>query len=798
MDAHTLQVLEFDKVVERVTAFAVSDPGRETVRELEPSPLPRVVANLQGETQEAKDLLVLTDRFPLDGIHDLRPSLERAAPDGAMLDGIELFRIAETLQAAHTLREFILGQGGKCPHLERLVRLIVDPRDLLGAITHAIDEEGRVVDDASPELSAIRQGIRRSEGQIRRMLDRLIRDPQMRARLQDDYVTIRDGRYVLPVRAHQKNEVGGIVHDRSDTGQTVFIEPTGVVSLGNELRDLIARERIEVRRVLRELTAQVRVCADAIAGSLGALAAADAICARARFSLQYHMERPLFGEDRGLDLVAAKHPLLLFAGVDAVPVDVGLDPDQRVLVISGPNAGGKTVALKTVGLLALMAQAGLHVPASERSVFWVFQDILADVGDEQSIEEALSSFSGHVARLRDILAKVAENALVLIDELGTATDPVEGGALACAVMEELYQSEAFAVVTTHLNAPKVMAHEYPAMANAAVQFDDETLAPTYQLTIGLPGSSHAFDVAKRVGLPEPIIDRAKARLGQGAAELEELLTTVRRKDRELDRELEAARASRLEAEGLEGQYREAMAEVDKRRRETIRQANLEAERVVADAQREAQAIIDDVKRATGSRTGPAVPTDLPGKVRRRAAATRHKHRQEAERLRTDLPDRLDVDEVAPDMDVFVISLSRPAKVVEVKRNQGRVTVAAGALRFEVKIEDLTRVPDDARESRPRSHARATTPTPHTMVERRLELIGKRVDEARTELGHYLEQAALCDHPEVCIVHGYGTGALRRLVREVLTEHPLVQSFRDGQQGEGGAGVTVARLAGEDP
>ena len=796
MDSHSLRVLEFDKVIEKVASFAVSELGKETTREIEPSPLPKVVQNLQGETAEAKNLLALTNRFPLDGIHDLRPVLERAGPDGAMLDGIDLFRVAETLQAAATLQEFILAQEGRCPHLERLARLIVKQDGLVHSITAAIDPEGRVVDDATPELRSIRGNIGRAESKIRGLLSRLMERADVHACLQDGYVTMRDGRYVLPVLVHRKNEIAGIVHDRSDSGQTVFIEPRGVVELGNELRDLAAQERVEVRRILRELTAQVRDARDAIAGNLQALAAADSICARARFSLRYKLHEPQIADDRELHVMGAQHPLLLFAETEAVPIDLRLDRECRVLVVSGPNAGGKTVALKTVGIVTLMAQAGLHVPASERSQLPVFEDVLADVGDEQSIEEALSSFSGHVARLRDILAQATENTLVLLDELGTATDPQEGGALACAVLDEVYDRGALAVVTTHLHEPKVLAHEYPAMANAAVQFDAETLRPTYQLRIGLPGSSHAFDIATRMSLPQPIIDKARARLGEGAADLEGLLATIRERNQELEKELAEARSARGQAEELEQQYEQAMAQVKKRSREALKKANLEAERVLADAQREAENIISEVRQEAKTRGGKEVRSEVVAKVRKQSRGSREKHRREAERLNADLPPRLNADDISPGMEVFVLSLSRQGRVVSAKPKKGRATVAVAGAQFDVKIEDLTPASDDKPRRTDEPGRRAVQHLrPATPVDPRLNIIGKRVEEAKAEVDRYVEQAALCDHLEVCIVHGFGTGALREAVREVLASHPMVESFRQGEKAEGGGGVTIARLAG---
>ena len=791
MDEHTLQVLEFDKVIEKVAGFASSDLGKEAVRALDPSPLPRVVHSRQGETAEVRKLLELTSRFPLDGVHDVRPALEQAHAEGAMLDGIDLFEIGQTLRAAATLKEFIAKQKDYYDHLERVARTIEDLSDLADAIAATVDDTGRVLDSASPALADIRKQIVRAEASIRRRLKRVVEEQDVRECLQDDYVTLREGRYVLPVLAHRKNDVRGIVHDRSDTGQTVFIEPQAVVEVGNEIRDLFARERVEVRRTLRELTARVRADMAGIESNLQALAAADCIYARARFGIHYRLSAPQFGDERELEVYDARHPMLLFAGVDAVPISYHLTPSTRVVVISGPNAGGKTVALKTVGLLALMAQTGLPVPASEASKLWVFADVLADVGDEQSIEQALSTFSAHAARLADILGRADANTLVLVDELGRATDPQEGSALACAVLDEIYETDALAVVTTHLHEPKTMAHEYPAMENASVQFDVDTLQPTYKLTVGLPGSSHAFDIAGRMGMPEAVLAKAKARVGEGPANIEQLLASIQEHDQRLAAERTRAEAARVDAEELEAKYKQAMANAKKDAREALRNANLEADRVLLEAQREAEALIAHVREEAKARGGKEVPSDVVARVRRRSRSRREKHRQEADRLAEGQPDRLTLEDVRPGMDVLVLSLHKTGRVVSVKKSKARATVAVGATQFDLKIEDLAHAQPQDREPAPGS-------TPRTLsraadVDPRLVLIGMRAEQARAELERYLELACLGDHPEVCIVHGYGTGALRKVTREVLSAHPLVDSFRPGEQGEGSAGATIVRF-----
>ncbi|MCU0723418.1 MAG: hypothetical protein MUC63_07365 [Planctomycetes bacterium] len=478
MDEHTLKVLEFDKVLDRVAAHATFAPGREAVLATRPLADPAAVERETALVTEAKEVLVSTGRFPLEEARDVREILRRVRPEGFLLEGAPLLEIGRFLAAARVLRDHVSRLERKFPRLLELVSEIRVFRDLEDRIVATVDADGRVVDTASPELRAIRAAMREIDARIRALLDSFLEDPGNDETLQEKFVTLRDGRHVLPLKATRKGVIPGILHGRSDTGNTIYVEPTPAVELGNDLRDLAGQEAAEVRRILSSLTRDVRGILPELEHDLALLARADAARAKAAFSLAFRMSPALPSPDGELRLLGARHPLLLFRGADAVPLDLALSPSARAVVISGPNTGGKTVALKTAGLLCLLSQAGLHVPAGERTRIPVFAKILADIGDEQSIEASLSSFSSHLVRTAGILREAGPGTLLLLDEMGAATDPEEGAALAAAVLERVHASGAFWIATTHLSALKAFAHGREGVENAAMEYDEAGNRPT--------------------------------------------------------------------------------------------------------------------------------------------------------------------------------------------------------------------------------------------------------------------------------------------------------------------------------
>ncbi|PZN08046.1 MAG: endonuclease MutS2 [Bacillota bacterium] len=901
MDLRSLDRLEYGKILERLAAQASFSLGAERCRALEPLTDPDAVRQRQAETEEAARLLEREGEVPLGGLADIRRSLQRAAKGGTLAPD-ELLAVAATARGARRLRAFLLNRENACPRLAaRAARLVPQP-ELEEAVAAAIGDDGRVRDEASPRLASLRRRLADLEAAIRQRLEAMVRSPQWAAALQEPLVTQRRGRFVLPVKAEARAQVPGVVHDQSASGATLFIEPMAVVELGNRLREAEAEEQEEVERILAELTRRVAAVGDELAATLEELAELDAIFARGRLALVMRAERPETLDRPRVDLKRARHPLL---GPGAVPIDVWLGEGTGfdALVITGPNTGGKTVTLKTVGLLALMHQAGLHIPAAPGSALGVFPQIFCDVGDEQSIEQSLSTFSSHMSAIVGFARAARPGALVLLDEIGAGTDPDEGAALAIALLEHFRDRGCLVVATTHYSALKAYAYQQPGVENASVEFDPETLRPTYRLWIGLPGKSMALAIARRLGLPEPILERARQVMGAGAHRVEELIAAMEADRRETAalraeaearrreaealrqerlRELEAQRQehrARLEAleqemgaavrearrqtEGLVAQLRAAMgrleaalAELEERRR-ALRSGVLrpappgdgdgDADAGALDGGRGPAAVDGDSTTGDGweaaaaqalaeARAALEQSRQTLGVLEGRAQAV-HRQVQEARRqARAGAAARLAAG-LRPGARVEVLSLRQPAEVLEVPDDPDEpVTVQAGILRMRVPLADLRLLDEPAAAAAPGGAAAAGAGTGDgpgrgpagaaakgrrererqrpaagaddvTGALQRARLMQAKlrefqpeihlrqltVDEALARLDKYLDDALLAGAPQVRIVHGKGTGALRRAVHDFLRKHPAVASFRLGAPNEGGAGATVVML-----
>ena len=890
MDPRSLDRLEYAKILDQLAAQASFSLGAERCRALEPLTDPDAVRERQAETEEAARLLEREGDIPLAGLADIRRSLQRAAK-GGILSPEELLAVAGTVRGARRLKAFLLHREASYPRLAaRAARLIPQPA-LEEAIAAAIGDDARVRDEASPRLAGLRRRLADLEEAIRRRLEEMIRSPQWAAALQEPLVTQRRGRFVLPVKAEARAQVPGVVHDQSASGATLFVEPMAVVELGNRLRETEAEEQEEVERILGELTRQVAAAGDELAATLEELAALDVVVARGRLALAMRAERPATLDRPRIDLKRARHPLL---GAGAVPIDVWLGDGAGfdTLVITGPNTGGKTVTLKTVGLLALMHQAGLHIPAAPGSALGVFPQIFCDVGDEQSIEQSLSTFSSHMSAIVGFARAAQPGALVLLDEIGAGTDPDEGAALAVALIEHFRARGCLVVATTHYSALKAYAYQQPGVENASVEFDEETLRPTYRLWIGLPGKSMALAIARRLGLPESIVQRARQVMGAGAHRVEELIAAMEADRRESAQLRAEAEARRREAEAL---YRQRLQELEAQRQE--HRARLEAlEREMAVALREArqqteglvarlrasvgrlEAALDDLARlrqllahAGGRRgRGPAAGAGVEeagggaaggweaieaqaaealaaaqavlaetreglGALEERTLAARRRA-EEARRQARAGAEAVLAAALRPGARVEVLSLRQEAEVLEVPGDPGEpVTVQAGILRMRVPRSDLRLLDEPAppavpggagsgdREaapgavpagsSKPRRGGKAAGPAgdgARTGALERARLMQAKarefepeihlrqltVDEALARLDKYLDDAILAGAPQVRIIHGKGTGTLRRAVHEYLRKHPAVASYRLGAPNEGGAGATVAVL--KDP
>ena len=764
-----------------LAGFAATPSGRDRARALAPFQTLSSVQNALRETTEARRALTAEGPPPWDGTGDARPILAEAAPVGAVLDGPALVVLGRALAAATRLAAYGQRIAAVAPTLASAWAALPACPDLADVLHDALDSDGRLTDRASPRLRALRRQIAACRAELQARVERLLEHPAVAPALQERYVTLRNGRYVIPIRDDARRAVRGIIHDRSQSGATVFVEPEETIPLNNELTRLCLEERDEERRLLGELTDAVRGVLPALTALVEGLGALDLVFARATLAERLQASEPLVAPGGDLDLRAARHPLLVAqrwgapggAG-DVIPIDLRVPADRPGLVLSGPNAGGKTVALETGGLLVLMAHSGCHIPAAPGSRVPLTDRVLAVIGDEQSLAQDLSTFSSFVRQAREILDVVGPGSLVLLDELGAGTDPTEGSALGAALLEALLDRGARVIATTHLDPLKVFAQVEPRLQNATVAFDAERLEPTFQLEYGHPGPSHALTIGERLGLPAAVIARARAHIGEQSRRLEALLATLEARTREAV--ARGALAARREAEAAD-----ALASAQ-RLAERARTEALELRRA---ADEEARALLADARRQVG-RELDRLKTDEAS--RRREAQEAYRRLRAAEAALQ--PVQAARDEPAPPGEVQLRGLGLRGRVVG--EADGLVTVQAGRLTVRVARTELEPAAGGARGS----EASVSLPT-RDDVPRELHLLGRRADEAREAVEKFLDDAVLAGHHEIRLVHGKGTGALRRAVEACLRGHPLVGSFRLAEPAAGGAGVTVVALEGAE-
>ncbi|MBA2370464.1 MAG: endonuclease MutS2 [Chloroflexi bacterium] len=785
-DRKTLATLEFTSVREMLAERTSFAPGHELAAALEPASTLADAERLQDETASARELLRDLPAAGLGGAKDVRDALRRAALAGR-LDPDQLVAVAETVRAAERLWADVDGR----PALSARTRFARPPAGVATAIEHAISATAEVLDRASTGLASARSELRSAQSRLQQRLDALLRTPDLVRVLQDPIVTRRGGRYVVPVKAEHRGAVKGIVHDQSASGATVFIEPLEILDANNRVREAELAERREVDAVLDGLSRQVERAGEELRLTLDALAALDVILAKALLADAFGAERPALNADGVIDLIGARHPLLVARGGEVVAIDVRLGTDFRALIITGPNTGGKTVTLKTIGILVLMAQAGLQVPAERGSSVPVVPRVFADIGDEQSIAQSLSTFSSHLRNVVATLAGAQKGDLALLDEIGAGTDPDEGAALAMAVLETLLARGVLVAATTHYPELKAFALNTPGVANASVEFDAETLRPTYRVHVGLPGASNAFAIASRLGLERGVLLRAEAHLSELHRSLERTLREAERQRTELSAAMEEARIAQADAVRS---LAEAQRDAERLRRtalEDAHQARREGEELVLQARRALRQA--ESARERSSRR------DLLSEAR---AAL--EEAEGAARTSTPAPPSLANETFEVGDRVIVDGTTEVATVLSAD-GRGQVEVAAGAMRLRVRGESLRRAPDLANEQARDGFARPSRRAPGIrrdivesgrgieQVPLQLDLRGARAEEALIELDRYLNDAALAGYDRVRVVHGKGTGALRAAVSEALARHPLVRAHEIAARNDGGEGATVVTL-----
>ena len=795
LDRRSLSLLEFPLVRARLAAAAGFPPGRRLAEALEPSTDPVIVARGLEETSQTRSFVAEHPGAGIGGSKDIGPWIERAAR-GGRLDPSHFLDIMVTLEAASRLGEAL--SGDRRPLLRDLTREVHALPSLRNVLQRSFDPAGELLDTASPRLGGLRRAVRVAYERLRSRLDQLVHSSELASSLQEPIVTLRGGRYVIPVRAEARGRVKGIVHDASGSGQTLFVEPIVAVELGNAWREAQLAEVAEVERILDELSSLVAGQAGPLRETLAALARYDFWSAKARLAEEMDAVPAEIADRPEIALLGARHPGL---GGRVVPIDIRLGGEFRALLITGPNTGGKTVALRTLGLLSLMHQSGLHVPADIGTRLPVLADVYADIGDEQSVAQSLSTFSGHMRAIVRIVEAAGPNRLILLDELGAGTDPTEGSALAQALLDFFIRSGALVAATTHYAELKLYAHTTPAARNAAVEFDVETLRPTFKLTIGLPGRSQAFAIAERLGLPGPIVAEARSRLTEEQQAFEETLASIKATEAETAEALAQARIAEERARAAQ-----ASAEDERRR------ARRERDEAVSKARDEAERLVDEVR------------TEVRGIRRKleRETVTQRSLDEDLERARAQL-DRLPANEPEPARTGPIALVSwrigmrarshttgTEGRIAALDKRGRRATLEAGGMRLSLAVEDLEPASDgEGGAARPDASAAgsklrsAPLDTPSSAsrlqldrartVASSLDLRGATVQEALEVLDRYLDDASLAGLEQVTVIHGMGTGALRDSVREHSSGHPLVKSWRPGGRGEGGDGATIVLL-----
>jgi DNA mismatch repair protein MutS2 len=772
--------IEWDAVRGLLADEARTEMGRERARAAEPAIAPSAIESAVEMTGQARLALTEKGAPPLSSIPDVRGILEACRVPGSVLEGADFVMLLPLLDAAGRLSAYGRGLESVAPRLAGLTGLLPRVSDLAEELRRALDDEGMVRDEASPRLRQLRRELRDRRKRIVADLERLFHSADADRIFAERFVTLRHGRYVVPVRVEARARVRGIVHDRSQSGQTLFVEPADAVEANNDLVQLTREEEAEVTRILAALTDTVRGRGDELERLVTTVGELDWVFARGQLAERMEATRPVIAEDGPVSLRAARHPLLLAQSWrspsrSVVPVDVEITRDRPLLVITGPNAGGKTIALKTLALHALMAQVGCHVPADDGSCLPVFERLYAIIGDDQSVAENLSTFSAFVTQVREILADADARSLVLLDELGAGTDPDEGAALAQAILEELAECGALVMATTHLEPLKAFASTHPRARNASVEFDASTLAPTFRVVYDRPGQSWALTIAARLGLPSDLIERAQSHRSEQAARLSELLLRLDEQSR-----TEAERTRAIERREHEAAASLACA------REQEAQAEARAAQALGRARQDAAQLLGEVRRAVAAEWERLKRAD---RSKRSLEEGRRRLNETAARLApapTELP-QADLAALVPGATVVAEHLGVRGQIAEIAGSTA--TVRAGAVTLRVPLAALRPV---AAAAAPRQAAAIRVPE-KTGIGGELHLLGRTTDEAREMVEQYLDDAFMAGLPTVRLVHGKGTGALRKTVRTLLSAHPLVESFRDGEPSEGGAGATVAAL-----
>lgn len=789
MNQKTLVKLEFPKIINMLEERASSPGGKQMCRRLKPMTDLQKITAAQEETAAAFTQIVKKGQLSFSGCYSVNESLKRLEI-GSALNAAELLRIGKLLKTAARVKSYgrhdTVDEAADC--LDGYFDQVTPLAPLAGEIERCILSEEEISDDASPRLKQIRRSIDQMNDRIHSTLNGLL-NGSLRTYLQDAIITMRGDRYCLPVKAEYRNQVNGLIHDQSSTGSTLFIEPAQVVSLNNDLKELFAKEQEEIQVILARLSADAAEYTEEIRVNYHVMTRLDLIFAKGSLALEMNASRPLFNQEGRIRIREGRHPLLDKKKV--VPISLTLGDTFDLLIVTGPNTGGKTVSLKTVGLFTLMGQAGLHIPALDRSELPVFRKVFADIGDEQSIEQSLSTFSSHMTNIVSFLKDVDEESLVLFDELGAGTDPTEGAALATSILSYLHSRGIRTMATTHYSELKVFALTTPGVENASCEFDVETLSPTYHLLIGIPGKSNAFAISRKLGLPDFLIEDARTRLSEQDESMEDLLASLEANRRQLEKERAEEARLRQEAGQLQEQIQRAQEKLDAQRDKIIREANEKATSIVQEAKDFADETMKNFRKFGKQNISASEMERERERIRQQLAKTENK----SGLVRKTPAKQHKPGDFHLGDSVRVLSMNLNGTVAALPDSQGKVTVQMGILRSQVPVSDLEIIQEQQtvteKQRKRSSGGMKMGKSMHISPE--INLLGKTVDEAVAELDKYLDDAYLAHLNPVRIVHGKGTGALRNGVHQYLRRQKHVKSFRLGEFGEGDAGVTIVEF-----
>ncbi|WP_437130989.1 endonuclease MutS2 [Peptostreptococcus russellii] len=807
MDKKFYNVLELDKIIEQLKVKASSELGKSIIENLEPFSSYGEVEMALKETTEAQSILIKRGHIPIQGIHNIIDKVKRA-DIGATIDAKSLLQIADTMRTTRILSNILSGDikvetfGNaetaieeeqdnidKYPIIQSLARSLYIHKDLEEEIFNAIVSEIEISDSASSDLRSIRRRIIQKNQSIRSKLNSIISSTTYQKYLQDSIISMRGDRFVVPVKAEYRSMVSGIIHDQSSSGATLFIEPMSIVEMNNDLRQLKLEEVEEIERILAELSAMVGEVSRELISNQEILSKLDFIFAKGKLSLEMKAVEAKLNRDKKFRIVNGRHPLLDKSSVVANTVYLG--EDFTTLLITGPNTGGKTVTIKMVGIFALMTQCGLHIPADYGSSMCVFDNIFADIGDDQSIEQSLSTFSSHMTRIVDILDNVTENSLVIFDELGAGTDPEEGAALAIAILEDIRMAGASCIATTHYSELKKYALAKPDVENAAVEFDMEELSPTYRLLIGVPGKSNAFEISRKLGLQNHIIDRAKDFLTSDNIELEDVLQNVEKSRLKTEEELRRAEKMREEVENIRNEYNIKMEKMQTSRDKMLENARSEAFSIIRQAKDSTDNMIKELKEIEKQRASKDKDRRIE-KIRKEISESMGKLQPSVESMVVPKYASKEIKNLKAGEDVDIITLRQEGTVISADDKKKEALVQVGIMKMNLPYKSLKRI-----EKKEQSNVTRTTRkiirSKSGNVKREVDLRGMNLEEAIIKVEKYLDDACMAGHDEVTIIHGIGTGVLKKGISEWLKTNPHVKSMREGKYGEGGIGVTIVTV-----